>query len=170
MAKSKTKSPKRSRKATKSARAKTGARKVASRRPAGRAKATKRPARVPRGNDSVRDLAKRIIAVTVAHDDDATLALYAGDVSSCEMGQPPMVGIEALKEKLRMWRGMTSSASFRPRAVMVDGNTIMIEWEGTVTLAANGKTVKLDEIAIHEIRSGKIARERFYYDPAALRQ
>jgi len=81
-----------------------------------------------------------------------------------------MVGIEAIKQKFRMWRGMTSDASFRPRAVMVDGNTIMIEWEGTVTLAANGKTVKLDEIAIHEIRSGKIARERFYYDPAALRQ
>jgi ketosteroid isomerase-like protein len=30
----------------------------------------------------------------------------------------------------------------------------------------DGRTVKLREIAVHEVRSGKIQNERFYYNPA----
>ena len=118
--------------------------------------------------DPLRTLADRIVAVTVQPDDEAILALYAADVESSEPGQPPMVGLDALKQKFEMWRAMTSSASFRPRNVAICGNTILVEWEGTVTLAANGKTVAMNEVAIHEIADGRIVRERYYYDPAQL--
>ncbi len=163
-------------KATKSGRAKAARRKLAV-----RPRAAKRPARKPaktakrsqaprpRAADSLRALAKRIVDVTVGHDDAATLALYADDVESTEMGQPIMRGIDAIRQKFQMWRGMTTAASFQPRAVLIDGDAIMIEWAGTVTLAASGKTVNLDEVAVHEIKDGKIVRERFYYDPAQLR-
>jgi len=113
-------------------------------------------------------VAERIVAVTLANDDDATLALYADDIESAEPGRPPMTGIEAIKQKLSMWRGMTSAASFRARHVVVTGNVVMIEWEGTVTLAATGRTIQLNEVAVHEIEGGKIVRERFYYDPSAF--
>jgi len=32
----------------------------------------------------------------------------------------------------------------------------------------DGRTVKLPEIAVHEIKNGKIQNERFYYNPMAL--
>jgi len=166
--------PKRAVKAAKPTKAKGRApakRGVVAKRPAAKrtsAAAARRP--TPPPPDPVRELAKRIIDLTVAHDDEGTLALYADNVESIERGAPPMVGIEAIKQKFQMWRGMTSNAEFRPRKVCVDGNTIMIEWEGTVTLAPSGKITHLDEVAVHEIENGKIVRERYYYDPSVLQQ
>jgi ketosteroid isomerase-like protein len=119
-------------------------------------------------NRALRALAQRIVDVTLANDDAASLALYADSIESREANTPPSVGIDAIKQKFEMWRGMTSSASFTPRSIAVDGNTIVIEWEGRVTLAASGRVVDLNEVAVHEIDGGKIVKERFYYDPSVL--
>ena len=119
-------------------------------------------------NRALRALAQRIIDVTVANDDDATLALYAENIESKEANNPASVGLEAIKQKFAMWRGMVSDAAFTPRSVVVDGNTIMIEWEGRVTLAASGRVAELNEVAVHEIAGGKIVKERFFYDPSVL--
>lgn len=121
-----------------------------------------------RSSGDVRALARRIVAVTLANDDEATLALYASDVESIEQGQPPMRGVDSIRQKFAGWRSMVTEAHFEPRRVLVDGNTIVIEWVGDVTLAASGKHARLHEVAVHEIRDGKIAREAFFYDPAAL--
>ena len=144
--------------------AKVRARGAAARRPSAAAGQRRGGA----GTDPLRALADRIVAVTIQPDDEAILALYDENVESTEAGQMPMVGLEALKQKMDMWRGMTTSSSFRPRNVATAGNSIIVEWEGTVTLAANGQTVNMNEVAVHEIENGKIVRERYYYDPTAL--
>jgi ketosteroid isomerase-like protein len=118
--------------------------------------------------DAMRAFAQRIIDVTIADNDDEILALYADDIESTEAGQPPMVGHDALRSKFAGWRGMVTDTSFEPRRVVVDGNVIVIEWVGRVTLAASGRQAELHEVAVHEIRDGKIAREAFFYNPAAL--
>jgi ketosteroid isomerase-like protein len=69
-----------------------------------------------------------------------------------------------------MWRSMVTDAAFLPRSVVADGHTIVIEWDGRVTLAASGRVAELNEVAVHEIENGKIVRERFYYDPSVLQQ
>lgn len=147
--------------------AKKSARPAAKRiaRPAPRP-AARRPAAPP--PSPVRELAKRIVDLTVAGNDEAAFALYADNVESVEMNMPPSTGIEAIKRKFAMWRGMVSQSSWTARNVWVDGNAIIIEWEGVVTLAASGKVVTMREVAIHEVQNGKIVRERFYYDPAVL--
>jgi len=119
-------------------------------------------------NRALRELAQRIVDLTVANDDAATLALYADNVESKEASNPASVGIDAIKQKFVMWRGMVSDATFTPRSVVADGRTIVIEWVGRVTLAASGRNVELDEVAVHEIAGGKIVKERFYYDPQLL--
>ena len=129
-------------------------------------KATRRPRA---SGDAVRALAQRIIEVTLANDDEATLALYAPDVESVEQGQPPTRGIDAIRQKFAGWRSMVQEARFEPRRVCVDGNTIVIEWMGDVKLAPDGRKAHLHEVAIHEIENGKIVREAFFYDPSALR-
>jgi ketosteroid isomerase-like protein len=119
-------------------------------------------------NAELRALAQRIVDVTVANDDEGMFALYAPDVESREASNPPTKGIGAIREKFAAWRAMASDAVFQPRAVVADGRTIVIEWSGRVTLAATGRVAELNEVAVHEIEHGKIARERFYYDPALL--
>jgi ketosteroid isomerase-like protein len=116
----------------------------------------------------MRALARHIVDVSLGHDDEAILALYASDIESSEAGQPAAVGIDALRAKFAGWRSMTTDTSFEPRRVLVDGNVIVIEWVGRVTLAASGRQAELHEVAVHEIKNGKIAREAFFYNPAAL--
>jgi ketosteroid isomerase-like protein len=129
----------------------------------------KRPAAAAPKASPVRALAQRIVDVTLSNNDDAAFALYADTVESTEMGQPPMTGLDAIRQKFAMWRGMITDSAWTAQNVWVDGNTILIEWVGRVTLAANGRQVDLREIAIYEVAGGKIVRERFYYDPSLLR-
>jgi ketosteroid isomerase-like protein len=128
-----------------------------------------RPTRAPAApaRNPVRELAQRIVDLTIKHDDEGAFALYAPNVESIEPGQPPMVGIEAIKQKFAGWRAMAPQSSWRARSVCVDGNTIVVEWQGDVTFAT-GKQATMNEVAIHEIANGKIVRERFYYDRSAI--
>ena len=119
-------------------------------------------------NEALRRLAQRIVDLTIANDDAASLALYADDIESREATMPASVGIDAIKQKFVMWRNMVTDAVFTPRSVVADGRTIVIEWDGRVTLAASGRVVDFPEVAVHEIAGGKIVKERFYYDPSVL--
>jgi ketosteroid isomerase-like protein len=116
----------------------------------------------------MRALARRIVDMTTSNADQEIFQVYADDVESIEMNMPAMVGLDAMRKKLEGWNEMVSDPSFKAANVWVDGNNIIIEWIGDVTLKATGKRAQLREIAIHEIKNGKIARERYYYDPAAL--
>lgn len=120
------------------------------------------------GTEKVKALAKRIVAMTTANDDEAAFEIYADDVESIEMNMPAMSGLDAIRAKFEGWRNMVSNPKFTAENVWIDGNTIIIEWTGDVTITATGKQAQLREIAVHEIENGKIARERYYYDPAVL--
>jgi ketosteroid isomerase-like protein len=119
-------------------------------------------------NAALRALAQRIVDATVANDEAAMFALYAENVESTEANNPPSVGLDALREKFAGFAAMITDGAFLPRSVAADGNLIVIEWDGRMTLAASGRLVELREVAVHEIENGKIVRERFYYDPALL--
>lgn len=138
-------------------------------RPAAKAKVITRTVAVDRNAD-LRALAQRIVDLTVANNDEEALTLYAENVESCEASNPPMIGVDAIREKLKAWRGMVTDAAFIPRSVCADGSTIVIEWDGRITLATSGRVAEMREVAVHEIENGKIVRERFYYDPAVLQQ
>jgi len=135
------------------------------RKPAARAAA---PTGIRSAPDPIRALAQRIIDLTIGEDDEGSLALYADDVESTEARNPPLIGMEAIRQKFKMWRGMVSESAWQARHLAVEGNTIFIEWSGRVTMAATGKQVEFNEVAVHEIQNGKIVRERFYYDPSVL--
>jgi ketosteroid isomerase-like protein len=62
---------------------------------------------------------------------------------------------------------MQSGATWTAKRYWVGRDTICIEWEATVKLR-DGRTVILPEIAVHEIKGGKIQNERFYYNPLLL--
>jgi ketosteroid isomerase-like protein len=144
---------------------------AARKRPVAAKKKAAKPRKATSGSSpsaAMRALAQHIIDVSLTHDDEAVLGLYAADIESSEAGQPPAIGIAALRAKFAGWRSMTTDSVFEPRRVVVDGNVIVIEWMGRVTLAASGRQAEIHEVAVHEIRNGKIAREAFFYNPAVL--
>jgi ketosteroid isomerase-like protein len=178
MARRKTKTRARATAARKTPAKKTPKRAVAKRRAAAKTRGAaaktraagrnRKPARKVDPTAAMRALAQHIIDVSLGNDDEAILALYADDVESSEAGGPHETGKEALRAKFAGWRNMTTDTAFEPRRVVVDGNLIVIEWVGRVTLAASCRQAELHEVALHEIRDGKIVREAFFYNPAAL--
>lgn len=119
-------------------------------------------------NAALRELAQRIVDMTVGNDEAGMFDLYADNIESQEAGNPPLVGKDALREKFANFAQMMTDGVFLPRSVVADGKTIVIEWDGRMTLVTSGRIIEMREVAVHEIENGKIVRERFYYDPAAL--
>jgi ketosteroid isomerase-like protein len=125
-----------------------------------------RPAKKPAAGASIEALARRIVKATSLtpfplrelYSDDAVSEEATGDVSR---------GIAGLEDKLKRWEQMQSGTKWKARNVWTRGNTICIEWDAEVAMR-DGRTVRLREIGVHEIRGGKIGSERFYYNPLLL--
>jgi ketosteroid isomerase-like protein len=143
------------------------AKKTARRAPAKIAK--KKAAPKQAAASGIEALAKEIVRLTqLPGFGKAELAqLYNPDCTSVEASGQTAVGYAGLEEKLKGWEQMQSGTSWKPRNVWTGRNTVCIEWDATVNLR-DGRTVQLREIGIHEIKNGKIQRERFYYNPNDL--
>ena len=131
----------------------------------------KAAAAAPKGAPSLADLrriARSIVTATSVADDKRMLSLYADSIESEEAGQLPTYGIEAIKQKNEQWSKMVSDARWHARNLWADGQTIIIEWEAQLTLRPGNRKALFREIAVHEVRGGKIVRERYYYDPSIL--
>ena len=112
-------------------------------------------------------VAKRIIAATVNPSKFVITDLYTPDCVSQEAAGNVDHGYAGLEAKGKRWESMQQGASWKARNVFLGRNTICIEWDAQVTLM-DGRVVPMPEVAVHEIRNGKIARERYYYNPMAL--
>jgi ketosteroid isomerase-like protein len=125
----------------------------------------------PRGAatpSELRRIARSIVTATTVNDEKRIFGLYHPAVESTEAGQKPATGLDALKAKFEGFAKTCSSSTWAARNMWVDGQSIIIEWDATLTLRPSGKKVPFHEIAIYEIRGGKIIRERYFYDPAQL--
>ncbi|MHC4608245.1 MAG: nuclear transport factor 2 family protein [Planctomycetota bacterium] len=125
--------------------------------------AAKRTKKTP----TVDAVARRIVRATLDPSKFSVADLYAEDCSSTEPGTPAFVGQQALQQKMAMWEQMQEGTTWRARNVFIKGNTIGIEWEADVKLRG-GPTVRFEEVAIHEVKGGKIVNERYYYDRAQM--
>ncbi len=113
-------------------------------------------------------LARKIVQVTLDPSKFQIEDLYAQDCTSLESGGgPPAVGHEGLRQKMETWGQMQDGATWRARNVFVKGNTVSIEWDCDVKLK-DGRSVSFSEVAVHQVKGGKIVSERYYYDPAQL--
>jgi ketosteroid isomerase-like protein len=141
--------------------AKSAAQKGAARSAKGRA--TKPTKKTP----TVDAIARRIVRATLDPSKFSIPELYAEECSSTEPGAPAVVGHQGLQQKIEMWEQMQDGTTWRARNVFIKGNTIGIEWEADVKLRG-GPTVRFEEVAIHEVKGGKIVSERYYYDRAQM--
>ncbi len=113
-------------------------------------------------------IARRIVRATVRDPSNIRFEdLYAEDCRSQEPVGEPVVGLQAIREKGASWEARVESQSWTARNVFTRPGTIAIEWNGKVTMK-DGRTIDFHEVAIHEIKGGKIVAERYIYDPAQL--
>lgn len=94
---------------------------------------------------------------------------YHPDASMQENGLPPRAGRQTLIEHERaVLAGLEEMRTRRVETFLVDGDRVVINWVFEVT-GPDGKTRQLDELALQVWQGDRIARERFYYDPAQIK-
>jgi ketosteroid isomerase-like protein len=94
---------------------------------------------------------------------------YHPDASMQENDLPPRVGRQTLVEHERaVLAGLKEMRTRRVETFLVDGDHVVINWVFEMT-GADGETRTLDELALQVWQGDRIARERFYYDPAQIR-
>jgi ketosteroid isomerase-like protein len=151
---------------------KTTARKKPAKKPAAKKRATsaqtKRKAAGAKSAPAIETLARRIVRATMGGPSKIPVEdLYAEDCTSHEPAGEPAVGIQAIRGKTEVWEGMIQEQAWSPRHVFAKGNTIAIEWDAKV-VTKDGRKIDFHEVAIHEVKGGKIVAERYIYDPAQL--
>lgn len=149
--------------ATRSSNAKKTAAKGRTARPAARTAA-------PKGAPTTADLrrvARAIVTATSVGDEKRILALYHEAVESQEPGGPVLKGIAALSKKFAEFSKRYGEAKWHARNLWVDGQTVVIEWEAHMQSRPYKGRV-FHELAVHELRGGKIIRERYFYDRGQL--
>ena len=146
------------------------AKKVARRAPAKKKSAAKQAAAKPKAPAAgLEGLARKIVRLSQGPSFGAAeiRELYNPDAVSVEANGGTSQGYAGLEQKMKGWEQMTSGMVSKPRNVWTGRNTVCIEWDSTVTMR-DRRTVQLREVAVHEIKNGKIQSERYYYNPAAL--
>ncbi len=152
------------RKSTKQGAAKKSTRGKAVRRKAAKAAGKRATKKTP----SLESVARKIVRVTKNLGQLKLADLYSESCSSIEPGAgEPVVGLEALDQKLAFWVSIVEQQTWKPRSVWIKGNTIAIQWDADLKFK-DGRSVAFEEVAVHEVRGGKIVAERYYYDPSVL--
>lgn len=93
--------------------------------------------------------------------------LYADDAASIEpeqaQGLQSVKGMDAIKEKGKKFEGMIEEMhggySSKP---VIAGNHFSVAMGMDVTMKGMGRS-KMDEIAVYEVKDGKIVKEQFFF-------
>jgi ketosteroid isomerase-like protein len=115
---------------------------------------------------SIESVARKIVRAT-QQPGFPFVTLYTPDCTSAEPTGEPARGHAELEAKNARWAQLQIRSKWTARNVWTGKRTVCIEWEGEVT-TRDGRVLNLREIAVHEIKDGKIQHERFYYNPMAL--
>jgi steroid delta-isomerase-like uncharacterized protein len=77
-------------------------------------------------------------------------------------------GYEAIRAVFETVDNAFSELNRATSLVIEDGNAVVAEWIFQATVAESGKTLKHPGVTVSEIRDGKIATMRTYFDTADL--
>ena len=117
-----------------------------------------------------RETVEAFVAMVESNQHDAAIArFYTEDASMQENLGEPRSGRDALVARER--QVMAAAKEIRStcvRPVLIDGDTVVIHWIFEFDFR-DGKLVRIEELAQQTWRGDKLARERFYYDPAQMK-
>jgi ketosteroid isomerase-like protein len=153
------------RRTTRQAAAGASAKKAGTR--AKRAPSSKKSAKSASKAPTVEQLSRKIVRMTLHSETLDLTELYSDAIRSQEPRGEPSIGLAALRQKFEAFEAMIRHQRWEAVRTWIEGSSICIEWHAELE-TVDGRELRFDEVAIHEVRAGKIAEERFYYDPAVL--
>jgi limonene-1,2-epoxide hydrolase len=108
------------------------------------------------------DIVREFCAAFARLDVDELLGYFAPDATYHNIPIDPAVGHEAIRGLLTMFTGMATSIDFQIRHLAADGDVVLTERVDVFEMA--DKTVSLPVMGTFEVRDGKIAAWRDYFD------
>jgi limonene-1,2-epoxide hydrolase len=115
---------------------------------------------VPEAIDLVRDFC----AQWEKGDIDALLEYFADDAVYHNIPVDPVVGRDAIRATIQMFTTGVERIEFRVRNISADGNVVLTERVDVFVLPT--ATIELPVMGTFEVRDGKIAAWRDYFDLA----
>lgn len=99
---------------------------------------------------------------------DAINALYSPDIVSVEsMGNETMPremkGIDAIRGKNKWWSDNNEVHSSSVEGPFVGDDKFAVYYNFDVTFKPTGRRQPMEEMALYEVKDGKIVREQFFY-------
>jgi hypothetical protein len=114
-------------------------------------------------------IAKQLVALcSEGKFHEAISTLYADDVVSVEAfpmpdGNTTMTGLAAVLGKAQWWSENHEVHSASVEGPLVSHKHFTVRFLMEVTQKPTGMKMKLDELAVYEVKDGKIVREQFFY-------
>jgi ketosteroid isomerase-like protein len=120
---------------------------------------------------NAKEVGQRLVDMCKANQwREAIVELYADDVESAEAGSPspdkPRVihGKQAVLGKTDWWYASTITHSSDIRGPFPHGDdSFAVIFKMDVTMKDIGQRFQMEEVAVYEVKGGKVVRERFYY-------
>jgi ketosteroid isomerase-like protein len=105
-----------------------------------------------------------ITAVVTGDHAEAIARFYTETATMQENGAPPREGLQKLVERERkVVEQVAKIVTHAPDSVVIDGDRVAIHWVFDFT-HQDGRTRRVDEVALQTWSGDKIASERFFYD------
>ncbi len=103
----------------------------------------------------------------------AMRTLYAPEIVSVEAAASPdfpqeLSGIDAVTRKAQWWSENHEVHAITVSDPLVAGPMFTVKMTLDATFKPIGQRIPMEEIAVYEVRNGKIVREQFFYDTQNL--
>ena len=101
---------------------------------------------------------------------EAIEEFYTEDATMQENGEPPRGGRDRLVEGERKVLAAHKEARTLPGSTfLLEGDRVVLHWVFVFT-RPDGKSFRMEELALQRWRGDRIVEERFFYDPEQLRR
>ena len=112
-----------------------------------------------------KQIVRDFCAAWEAMDQERILDAFTDDATYHNMPMAPAQGKDAIKALLGFILGPASSVRFEIKKIVADGDVVLTERVDTFQM--DDKTVTLEVMGAFELRDGKIAAWRDYFDMAS---
>lgn len=120
---------------------------------------------------STKEIAEGLVALCREEkSSEAVRTYYSPDIVTYEAmpDAQPMRGIEAVLETVGWWEANMETHHGEVVGPFINGDQFAVRFTYDVTDKTSGKRYPLDEIAVYEVKDGKIAEARFLYGPVMM--
>ncbi len=113
---------------------------------------------------SIQSLAKQFVDLcNQAKNFDVMHSMYAENIVSVESGGNETAGKAAVIAKSEKWAAVNTIHGEKVAGPFFNGpNEFAVYFTFEITPNATGKRISQDEVAVYEVKDGKIVRERFF--------